>query len=112
MQLNEINTRLLKKELGLQSCQYRWHNKHRGGSGNFGINLVRGDYEKGYMNFELTGDYDANKRVYSLRAGTIFRAGRKIQPEEYADFRTLVDTLKTVIREELEYAKSEREGVR
>ena len=68
--IREIKRATFKKELGAKISSFRWHNKNKNG-GNFGIE-IRGIGKKDY---ELSGYYDKDGIVSSLRFGYIYQAG-------------------------------------
>lgn len=83
----DLTGRKLKRDLGLKSASYRWHNKNNTG-GNFGINLIA---EEGDKDHELTGTYDTEGVIRSLKYGELWQVGVAIDVETYED---LVDRIK------------------
>ena len=83
----ELTGNRLKKDLELQRALYRWHNKNKSG-GNFGINLITG----GQQNYEITGHYNTNGEITSLRFGRIYSAGVPV-PKDYT-YEQLISVIK------------------
>ena len=88
MNIIQLNGNAIKKSLGIKRAMFRWHNKNKTG-GNFGINLfgVNG------IDCELTGSYDINGNIISLRFGRIYEAGIAISER---NFHYLMDTIRRV----------------
>ena len=78
MNVKELNGRAIKKALGAQRVMFRWHNKNKSG-GNFGINILgvnNGDWE-------ISGHYDTNGNILSLRFGKIYQAGMLVSNRQF-----------------------------
>lgn len=73
MNIKELKSNLIKKNLKADSVCFRWHNKNLNG-GNFGINIC-GVQEKDY---EITGYYNIKGTITDLYFGYLFR-GHKLQ---------------------------------
>lgn len=86
----ELTGRKLKRDLGLKSASYRYHNKNNTG-GNFGINLIAS--EEGDKDYELTGHYDTAGVIRSLKFGELYQMDAAIDVEIY---EKLIDKIKYV----------------
>lgn len=83
MNIKELNGRAIKKALGAERVMFRWHNKNKSG-GNFGINILgvnKGDWE-------ISGHYDTEGNILSLRFGKIYQAGMALSNR---DFKEIMD---------------------
>ena len=72
----ELTGARLKRSLGLKRASQQWHNKNKRG-GNFGINLWIEPRQYG-NNYELTGTYNTDGVLTSLRFGSTGQAGSKL----------------------------------
>jgi hypothetical protein len=114
--LSELSGNKLKADLKASRVNKSYHNKHKNGSGNFGFVIV---YElEGLKDvgcgmkvpneewFQLSGDYDSNKKLYHLDFGTYARPINRI-PIEYN-----YDRLKAYMEEFIkEYLKLKASGL-
>lgn len=70
MKIQDLKSIEIKKRFGAKRVRFRWHNKNNSG-GNFGINVI-GVNGKDY---EITGRYNVEGTLRSLRFGPIFQNG-------------------------------------
>jgi len=87
MKITELNGRKLKSLIeGCTSAGFIYHNKHKDGSGNFGIYLdIQGN------KYRLDGEYNSNKTITSLRFGKYGGAG---VPIPYNTIQDVVSAIK------------------
>ena len=79
MKLNEIKLSQIKKNFKFKTASFRYHNKHKDGSGNFGTNLTKGTWgQNDWQNWEISGEYDNNKELYCLNFGRAYQIGATI----------------------------------
>ena len=78
--LNELKGQKLKKDLKLDSAVKSWHNKHKDGSGNFGIMLT-----KGTKWVRLAGFHTPSGKVYNLTIETAEHAPKSISAKTYEE---------------------------
>lgn len=103
MNLNEFNGNKLKRIFGADKAFFSYHNKHKRGSGNFGIILLfrhEGSIDVGCgmisdnrSLFDITGEYDVNKNIYDLHVGTLYQVGsNNISDMSFDEFVKYVKT--------------------
>ena len=103
MFISEIKTALkeLKKVYSFEYCSFRYHNKHKNGSGNFGTNLRKGDFGVlGYENFEISGDYNSLGEIYSLSFGLAYQHGYKIAVKTLQELYLRIDEIMRELKKE------------
>jgi len=99
--IQELKGNFLKKALNLSSASFRYHNKNNHG-GNFGINLLRGNYgDENYEGYEINGNYDIKGIVYGLSYGKIFWGISRI-PKEITEINQLIEFLKLNLKKEIQ----------
>lgn len=89
LNIKEIKGTSFKKILGCKSSSFRWHNKNKSG-GNFGIELR----ELQGKDYEISGEYNINGNMSSIRFGYIYQAGVRFMIE---DFEELINIIKKMI---------------
>lgn len=99
---DQLKGQKLKKDLGLDYALKSYHNKHKDGSGNFGIILMK----KGFR-IVLHGKYLPDKKVYDLMIETPHQAPTYIK-ERIHTYEDLINYLKKVFAKELEEKKPEK----
>lgn len=92
----DLNTSVIKKELGLFRCCQRYHNKNKQG-GNFALDLrFNKEFVRG-QEMEISGDYAINGQIINLRLSEAFSCGQKIPKEHLKSFEALLSYLKVEI---------------
>ena len=95
MKITQINTREIKKSLGLDKAVFRYHNKNKTG-GNFGIDLIIGSWgNPNFKHYELSGEYDLSGQISRLRVGYAYQLGYNIV--EVKDLNELISYIKLMI---------------
>lgn len=98
MKYDELKGVSLKKDLNLDRAIKRYHNKHKDNSGNFGFTLIKNDIRfKDRLCFDLDGDYNSEKDIYSLSLGLISSCPTKIISNMNSIIKEI--TLKEVVLE-------------
>jgi hypothetical protein len=84
----------IKREFKFNCVKFRYHNKNLSG-GNFGIDLIKGNYgdrEREY--YEISGNYNTQNDLFSLRIGKGFQIGSKVNPKDIND---LINSIRIMI---------------
>ena len=112
MYLNELNSIKLRKILGATRACFSYRNKHKDGSGNFGLVVVFereglvdvgcGMKSQDRSVFEFHGDYMPDGRLYSLGFSECWRAGAR-HLEEFT-----FDDLMTYVKDYIQKSEAER----
>ncbi len=90
---SELTGAKLKRDLGLKSAKYRWHNKNKSG-GNFGINLIAGDDDK---DSEIDGMYNTKGEVVTLSVGAIYQPGARLSDVPSLTYEKLIEKVKEIL---------------
>lgn len=83
--LNQLKGATLRKNFGATRTAFSYHNKHKDGSGNFGINIIferDGEIDAGCgikvqdrSMYDIHGMYAPDGTIYSLHFGVLYQAG-------------------------------------
>jgi hypothetical protein len=98
--LNQLKGTTLRKIFGATRTAFGYHNKHKDGSGNFGINIIferEGMIDAGCgiktqdrSIYDITGAYQPDGSLYSLSFGVLYQAGSRgledMTFEEFVEF--------------------------
>ena len=98
----------LKKLLGAKRAKMRWHNKNKSG-GNFGFDIMYGDSYNRKTDAELTGYYDPNRNLLSLRWGPAWESGTTIYKR--GDPHSLVKNMDELKELLVKYKYQDREDI-
>lgn len=95
MKKAELTGALIKNVTGARRACMRWHNKNKSYS-NFGFNVYMFEGFTRNIDFEITGDYNAQTgEIVCLRAGPLYGCSHKIPTDMFKD----VDTFKEWLNE-------------
>ena len=84
--LKDLKSSTLKKRFKAQSVFQRWHNRHKDGSGNIGIQINLSEGKQYLLRFHYTPD----KKIYNISFGEAYAGG---EPIEATDVNELLEKI-------------------